>query len=157
MNDNLKINKETTCAFTGHRTLYEDFNIERLKKVVVRLLEIGYDTFLVGMAVGFDMVCFKVLEQFRKTNNLKIIACVPCKGQDAKFSINQKKEYKRMLSVADEVITLEETYTPYCMIKRNRFMVDNCSFLVSYLRKNSGGTKYTVDYAKKQNIPVYNV
>ena len=153
----MKIIREYTCAFTGHRILGKDFDREKLTNAIKVLIKNDITTFLVGMAVGFDTECFHILEKLREENEISIIACVPCKNQDERFSLAQKKEYRRMLSVADEVITLEETYTPYCMIKRNRFMVDNCCILISYLREENGGTKYTVDYAKKQNIPVCNL
>ena len=62
-----------------------------------------------------------------------------------------------MLSLADEKIILQEKYDKYCMINRNKFMVDNCSALVAYLRKNTGGTAYTVNYAHKNSIPVIKI
>ena len=48
-------------------------------------------------------------------------------------------------------------YTPICMNERNKFMVDNCSLLLSYLRRDFGGTFHTVEYAKKQSIQILNV
>ena len=53
---------------------------------------------------------------------------------------------------ADEIIVLSEEYTPYCMLKRNRFIVDNSSVLLAYLKEEKGGTKYTVDYAEKKDL-----
>ena len=48
------------------------------------------------MAVGFDTVCFQILEEIRRLLPIKIIACIPCEHQDQKFSFKQQKEYKRM-------------------------------------------------------------
>lgn len=38
------------------------------------------------------------------------------------------------------------------MFVRDRFMVDNCDVLVTYQRRKSGGTSYTVNYAKSKGI-----
>lgn len=135
------------CSFTGHRVLYKDFNREKLCEELVKLINVGVDTFLVGMALGFDTECFKVLEELREKNKIKIIACVPCPEQDLYFNKKQKKEYARMLSSADEVKVISEKYTPYCMMERNRYMVDNSEYLVVYIRRESGGTKRTLNYA----------
>ena len=59
-----------------------------------------------------------------------------------------------MLSVADEVIYVSREYTPYCMIKRNMYMVDNSSVLVAYKRRESGGSANTVNYALKNGVKV---
>lgn len=43
------------------------------------------------------------------------------------------------------------------MLDRNRYMVDNSSTLIHYLRSNRGGTSYTVSYAQKQNIQLIGI
>ena len=43
------------------------------------------------------------------------------------------------------------------MHKRNRHLVDNSSICICYLTENSGGTFYTVNYAKKQGLTVINL
>ena len=148
------INKARAVAVTGHRTLYPDYDYNVLKNTLKRLVLDGYNTFLVGMALGFDTECFKALEEIRKEEKIYIIACVPCLSQADRFSQKQKIEYKRMLSCADETVILSEKYTPNCMQKRNEYMVDNASVLVSYLRRDYGGTKNTVNYAKKTNCNI---
>lgn len=47
----------------------------------------------------------------------------------------------------DEVIYVSESYTPECMHKRNRFMVDNSSAVIVYILSMSSGTAYTTNYA----------
>lgn len=151
------IKKEKTVAFSGHRSLGKDFNKLALCNEIIRLIETGYDTFLVGMAVGFDTECFKILEKIREKNPIKIIACIPCREQDKNFLTYQKREYQRMVKSADEKIVLQEEYDKYCMLKRNDFLVDNASVLIAYLRKNQGGTEYTVRRAKKKGIKIINI
>ena len=148
------INKARTIAVTGHRVLYKDFNKEKLKNLLQKSIKSGFDTFLVGMALGFDTVCFQILEEIRKEKDIKIIACVPCPTQSEKFSLEQKKEYDRLLSVADFVKIVSKEYSSRCMQKRNEFMVDNSSGLIAYLKRDYGGTANTVKYAIKNNVPI---
>lgn len=153
----LNINREKTVCVSGHRFIGKDLNKEYLIKLFENLIDYGVDTFLIGMAIGFDTLCFQILEEFRKQKNIKIIACIPCQTQAYKFTLEQKKEYDRMVSVADEKIILSDIYTPYCMQNRNKFMVDNSSCVISYLNKEKGGTYNTVKYANRQKVPVINV
>ena len=153
----IEIVKNKACAVTGHRSLGLDFNKSLLKEKFLEVIDKGVDTFLVGMAVGFDSVCFKVLEDIRKQKNIKIIACIPCKNQDVNFSKEQKIEYRKMVNSADEYVLISKDYTPGCMLKRNRFMVDNSEYLICYLRQSSGGTKYTVDYAQKKGKNIISI
>jgi uncharacterized phage-like protein YoqJ len=148
-------NKNFTASVSGNRTLLKDFNINKLKETFNKLIKIAnINTFLVGMAVGFDTVCFNVLEEIRKTEDIKIVACIPCENQDYNFSLAQKKEYNRMLLSSDEKIYIAKEYTKACMLKRNRYLVDNSSVLVVYSRKDTGGTVYTKNYALKKGVPI---
>ena len=148
------INRARTAAVTGHRIMEKGYDKKRLKTVLKSLVSIGYDTFLVGMALGFDTLCFQVLEEIRKESNIKIIACIPCDSQPSRFSEKQKDEYDKMLLSADELVYVSHKYDDSCMKRRNKYMVDNASVVVSYLRRNSGGTFFTVNYAKKQKIKI---
>ncbi len=148
------INKSRTACFSGHRILDKQFNLRAVEEIIDKLIQKGFDTFLVGMALGFDTVCFKILEKVRKVRPIKIIACIPCVKQADRFNQKQKIEYDRMLLSADDRIILSKEYTDRCMQKRNEFMVDNSSVLVCYLRQNRGGTFNTVNYAKKNDVPI---
>lgn len=151
------IDKIRTCAFSGHRKLGFDFNKAELERVIKKLIDGGFNTFLVGMAVGFDTECFKILEKFREKEPIKIIACIPCENQDYNFSLKQKEQYRKMLLSADEKIFVSKEYTKNCMFKRNMFMVDSASVLVVYLNIDKGGTFQTVNYAKRQNIEIIKI
>ncbi len=141
---------QTTCSFTGHRVLKKDFNKEKVNEVIDKLIINGYKTFLVGMAWGFDLTVFEILES-KKNKNIDIIACVPCKNQEMYFNKKEKEKYLNYIKKADKTVYVSEEYFDGCMQKRNRYMVDNSSILVAYLYSNIGGTKSTVNYAEKQN------
>lgn len=147
-----------TCAVSGNRTLGNDISIEKLKEIFIKLIvNRDINTFLVGMAVGFDTLCFKVLLKLKNTFNIKIIACIPCENQDYNFSKAQKEEYAKMLELADEKVYTGKVYTKNCMLVRNRYLVDNSSVLVVYSRKTTGGTVFTKNYAIKSLVPIIEI
>lgn len=150
------INRARAVAVTGHRVL-NNIDKNKLKLLFCSLIEKGYNTFLIGMALGFDKLCFETLVEIRKEEDIKLIACIPCEKQDLKFSASQKKDYAKMLNEADEKYYVNRDYTNTCMQKRNEFMVDNSSLLVAYLRRNYGGTYNTVKYAEKKNHIIINI
>lgn len=148
------IDKSKAVCFSGHRLIEKDFDAVKLYNVIENYINKGMTYFLCGMALGFDTLVFKTLEKLRKNHDIKIIACVPCRNQSEKYNFLQKKEYDRMISVADEVIVLNEKYTVYCMMQRNKYMVDNSSYLIVYYRNLKGGTYNTLKYALEQDINI---
>ena len=142
---------KTTCCFTGHRIIPKDFSVDNLNKVINNVLISGYRTFLVGMAMGFDLKCVEVLLEKKREYNIDIIACIPCKNQDKFFKNEDKERYQEYLKKVDKIVCFGDEYVNGCMQIRNRYMVDNSSVLIAYLKYFKGGALYTVNYAKKQN------
>ena len=122
-----------------------------------KLITDGYDTFLIGMAIGFDTLCFLQLLKIKKKKNIKIIACIPFDNQSVAFSKEDKILYEKLLKQADEKIYVSHNYSSYCMQKRNKFMVDNSSAIVGFLRRDFGGTFNTLKYAEKKGINIIKV
>lgn len=144
----------TSCTFTGHRALV-DLDVALLDRVVKNLIKNGCKRFLCGMAQGFDLAAAEsVIALKREFLDVELVACVPCEGQSCYFSAADKLRYDRVLKNCSEIIVLSENYYQGCMHLRDRFMVDNCDLVVCYLRKRSGGTYYTVKYARSQDKKV---
>ncbi len=145
------------CAFTGHRNIKEDFSEEKLEKSVLYLIENrNVDTFLCGMARGFDLIAGQLIIKLKgKYPYLKLIACVPCRGQESLFSSQAAKLYSDTLKGCDEVKVLSERYYNGCMQARDRYMVDNADVVLGYLNEGSGGTYYTVSYAEQKGKELY--
>ena len=148
------IDSEKCVAVTGPRNLKYGVDKEKLEKTFESLIISGKNTFLVGMARGFDTYCFYILYDLKKRYDIQIIACVPCIDQPSKFNETDKELYRHFLSVADDKILIRERYSSSCMHERNRFMVDNSTTLVAYLREDKGGTYSTVNYAKEKNVEI---
>ena len=144
-----------TCAFSGHRNLNGyDFDSALLDRVILNLIKNGTENFLCGMALGFDMTAAESVIQLKKQFSIKLTAVLPCEDQSESFSEANKARYNRILNCCDEVITLSKEYYKGCMHARDRYLVENAQAVVCFLRKHSGGTYYTVNYAKKLNVPL---
>ena len=150
----LNIDRSVTVAVTGHRNIKKKVDREELKEKFLYLIEKNYRVFLIGMAIGFDTLCFQILEEIRREKDIEIYACIPCVSQPDRFREEQKKEYFRMLDEADKKIYISKEYTPSCMQKRNMFMVNHASVLVAYYWQKTGGTANTVKYAMEQNVSI---
>ena len=101
------------------------------------------------MAEGFDMIGAEILLELRKKHNIKVIAVMPCVGQELKWKPDQQKRYKYILKGCDDVIILSDHYTPTCMNDRNKYMVDHSSICIACWNGKPSGTGNTVRFAKQ--------
>ena len=147
---------ENACAFTGHRLIYSDFDLSLLKRVVEGLLKRGIDTFYCGMAKGFDLFAAEVVLGFSGAG-AKLVACIPYEGQSHSFSSSDRERYDNILGYCSERILFSQEYNRFCLHARDRFMVDCCGTVVCYLRKERGGTHYTVNYARARGRHIIEV
>lgn len=140
-----------TCAFTGHRDLGVDFPTATLEKTIDDLINEGVDTFYNGVARGFDLLSAEIiLQKKQKYPHIKLVVCIPCYGQEKYYKEEEKQRYKNVCQNADEQVILSESYTKYCMQKRDRYMADLADVLVAYKHADRGGTAYTVNYFIKK-------
>ena len=92
-----------------------------------------------------------------KYPDVRLILVLPCLSQTRGWSSHDVEIYEDIKSRADKVVYTSEEYTRGCMHKRNRHLVDNSSACIAYLTDSKGGTAYTVDYANKHGLIVYNI
>ena len=145
------MNVETTCAFTGHRVIRDPIDTAFFERCVQGLIDKGFDTFLCGMAMGFDLLAGETVVRLKKKNpQVKLIACVPCPDQDRYFTAEDKERYRVLLAECDEVKMLSDKFYKGCMLRRDRYMVDNSSVVFGYGRNHKGGTYYTITYAQSK-------
>lgn len=149
--------KIKSCAFSGHRILGEDFDEKKLENEVRVLAESGTETFYCGMAEGFDLRAAECVLRLKKEYPLKLIACIPCAGQEKYFKEEEKKKYYEILEQCDLKTVLAESYYKWCMVKRNDYMEERSNALIAYCRKETGGTAYTVRRFLKKKKPVFEV
>ena len=153
--------KERTACFTGHRTIpfLQRRKIEkRTEEALIEAIKQGYRFFGAGGALGFDTLAAQTVLRLRKTYpQIKLILVLPCLSQTRGWRPEDIAEYERIKAAADKVVYTSQEYTRDCMFKRNRHLVDNSSLCIAYLTENSGGTAYTVDYARSKGLIIRNV
>lgn len=154
--------REKTCCFTGHRELptgWDRWKLSaKLKKTIVEQINNGIQFFGAGGALGFDTLAAQTVLKLKKAYpDIKLILVLPCRDQAAKWPAADVEEYERIKSKADKVVYTSEKYFNGCMHKRNRRLVDNSSVCICYLTKPTGGTYYTVNYARERGLEVINV
>lgn len=152
---------ENTCCFTGHRHLPAD-KIEKiivnLDKEIENLITSGVTDFISGGATGFDQIAASLIVAKKEMGkNIRLIFALPCKNQDALWNEKQKVLYNGLLSEADEIIYVSESYDPFCMKRRNKYMVEHSAYCICALLHEKSGTAQTVRLARKNGLKVINV
>lgn len=134
-----------TICFTGHRELPADSSLKAdVRQAVLMCLAHGGTTFRTGGARGFDALVGEVLFALKTEGHpLRWELWLPYPR-----SLTEAEEH------ADEVVSVSGRYHPGCMQKRDRALVDGCALCLAYLTKDTGGSAYTVAYAKKQGLQV---
>lgn len=162
------IDRGITCAFTGHRPgllpwgeREEDPRCVELKEwldeAVLRAYHTGCRHFICGMAKGADFYfCEAVLKFRQEYPNILLEAAVPCPTQSDHWSAADRARYRALLSQCDLETLIQQSYTPACMQRRNRYMVDHSSRLIAVFngRPEKSGTLKTLNYALKQGLEI---
>lgn len=151
-----ELRKYTVC-FTGHRELRHRDIADCLDTLLEELINQGYKFFGAGGALGFDMETAEAVLRARERHPIKLILVLPYPGQAERWSIEQRDRYESIKAKADKVKYISAKYAPNCFHVRNRALVDGAGLCVAYKYKDSGGTAYTVDYAKEQGLRVINI
>lgn len=153
--------KKVNCCFTGHRAIPCDQTAQvyaMLQGIIRDLIQEGAMCFFTGGAIGFDTLCAKaVLELKQEYPTINLVLLLPCQSQARYWSKKEKVEYEEIKNRADDVRYISVEYTKSCMFQRNRALVDNADVCVCYLEKDTGGTAYTVRYAKSKGLRIINL
>ena len=153
--------KGLACAFTGHRKI-ESAHREKIDELVMRGIAYAYDKgcrrFYAGGALGFDTVAAKQVLLFKITHpDAELHLIIPCKNQDEKWSDMQRKMYEYILSRADGIEILSDSYTPDCMRRRNARLVSLADMIIAYSGRTNSGAAQTVRMAECEGKTVYNL
>ena len=148
--------RNETCCFTGHRQLLSEERAEigtMLESVITALYQKGIRYYGAGGALGFDCLAAQTVLKLKSSYpSIKLILVLPCLTQTRGWRPEDIDEYERIKAQADKVVYTAQQYTPGCMHKRNRHLVDHSGVCVCYLRKEGGGTAYTVEYARARGL-----
>ncbi len=152
-------------SFTGYRDhklpffgeddpILEEFR-KKLSDLILDLIGKGAREFYCGMALGVDTYAAEaVLKAKERFPEVKLIAVIPCSGQDKLWADDQQCQYRELLALCDRVISISDKYEGGCMLKRDRALVELCDILVAVYDGKPGGTRYTINYAKRSGRKV---
>ena len=159
-----RVERQTTCCFTGHRpsklpwgSHEEDGRCLRLKarlaEELERAYEDGYRAFICGMARGADLYfCEAVLALRERHPDVRLEAALPCEGQASRWPEQERARYHALLDRCDVETMVQHVYGPGCMQRRDRYMVDHAGMVLSVYNGQQGGTMYTLAYAMRQGL-----
>lgn len=144
-----------TCCFTGHRSekmnVSAEIVIERLQDAIDDAFSDGYTNYITGMFRGLDIWAAEaVLELKKEVSHIKLICAVPYAGFENNWEKEWQERYCRILMSADEVYYISDRYTSRVYQKRNEWMIDHASMVIAGYTGVAGGTRNTIEYAKKQ-------
>ena len=149
------------CCFTGHRIIFDNEMInlpKALEKTLHELYSLGVREFRAGGAIGFDSLASLTVIAFRETHpDVRLALILPCRDQDSRWGTFDREIYAYILKCADSVMYIEDSYTPDCMHKRNRSLIQGSDYCVAYQKEQDGGSAYTVAHAKKSGVTVINL
>ena len=158
--------RDPACTFTGHRPEKlpwryneSDPRCLRLKRTIFDTVEAVYESgfrrFICGMAEGCDLYfCEAVLTLRDDHPDVTLEAAVPFAGQADRWPPQERARYEELLSRCDLVTVLQEHYSPGCMMKRNRYMVDHADIIIACYDGKSGGTLNTLRYAIEKDVQI---
>lgn len=150
-----------TCCFTGHRNLPVGQEEEIWKRVYAclnPLLEEGVRYFGVGGALGFDtLVAEKLLALRESQSQIRIILVQPFEGYQSRWTPAQQARAAAVEGRVDKVVVCCQTPSREAFLARDRHLVDGSAYCIGYCTRTTGGTAYTLRYAEKQGLQIYNV
>ena len=152
------MNRLHTCCFTGHRDIPPEILptlAAKLEAIVLELIADDIRYFYAGGALGFDTLAAETVLRLRdQFPQIRLILALPCHEQTRGWSTASVERYESILRRANEVIYTSEHYTRGCMQRRNRFMVDHSAVCVAYCTHATGGSAYTLQYARKSGLRI---
>ena len=146
------------CCFTGPRpeklTIPEKRLSRLLEAEIKQAIDSGHTTFITGMAKGVDIVAAEIVLRLRDQDPwLKLICALPYPGFGQHWSGGWTDRFRRVLAHADLERTICPSFSYGAYQARNEWMVRHSAMVIAVYNGESGGTKNTLDFAKRTGVP----
>ena len=82
---------------------------------------------------------------------------MPCPTQADGWPEEDRARWRRLLEACDLETMVQDHYTPGCMLRRNRYMVDHSALVIAVYDGAGGGTRRTLEYALRQGVPFVDI
>ncbi len=151
----------SACCFTGHRSLPEEEEerlVREIRPLLLALIREGTTEFRVGGAIGFDTLMGELLLRLRDEEHLpiRIVSMIPYPQWRGKWAPRDRERQEILLRKSDRVVYIRPHYRNGVYFLRNRALVDGARTCIAYCTKPTGGSAWTIRYAKQQGLTVYN-
>ena len=147
------------CCFTGHRPerlgMPESDVIFGLKEEIRTAIADGFQTFISGMARGVNLWAAEIVLALRDEGAaVRLICASPYRGFESRWSREWQERYRRVMVQADLVRFICPGYSGDCFQRRNQWMVDQSTRVIAVYNGQPSGTRNTIEYARRCNVPV---
>ena len=147
------------CCFTGHRPEKLTADSEAIKAALAAEIDAaiadGITGFITGMARGVDMWAAELVLARRATNpGVTLFCAIPYEGFEKKWADTWRDLYQSILAQANGSKIFQPCFTYASFQERNRWMVDHSERVIAVFNGEKGGTKNTLDYARKAGVRV---
>ena len=148
-----------SCTFTGHRperlNVSEDVVKEWLEKQIRKAVSDGYVDFIAGMQRGVDLWAAEIVIKLKAEGApIRFIGACAFKGMENRWEDPWKKTYYYIQKKADAIHYVANRPGRKALFARKEWMVDRASRLIAVYNGVPGGTKQTIDYAKRHGLEV---
>lgn len=159
------------CCFTGYRPSkfsfslvrnngeYIEFENQLIESILFLIRQENCRVFYTGMAMGFDIIAAEIVLMLKKSlkmKEIKLVCVIPFKQQKDYLNEEWFKRYNNILNQCDQTFILSDEYYNGCYQRRNEFMVDDCDYVLTWYDGRSGGTRNTINYAKRKLRYIFN-
>ena len=152
--------REQTCCFVGHKDIPPGEQLKILVRVEHRLIPLiqqGVTYFGIGGSLGFDTLMADMLISLKAAHpRIRIIEVLPFEGYRSKWSLEQQRHAEKIDKQVDKIVYAAKEPSRGIHLARNRHLVDGSKYCICYCTRPTGGTAYTVKYALKKGLTVYN-
>ena len=95
--------------------------------------------------------------QSAPARNSSVEAAIPCPTQADGWPRAQQERYRRLVAACDYETLVQSSYSPGCMQRRNRYMVDHAALLLAVHNGQPGGTRRTMEYAMRRGLQIVDI
>ena len=155
-----------SVCFTGHRNLKsstQELSVLLYKYLEKIITKLEVTDLYAGGSIGWDTLAAQTVLRLREIYpQIKLHLILPCSNEEqtAGWSVEQRKEFYHILSLADNVEYTSEHYFNGCMKARNVRLVELANVCcISYWNVNNfrSGTGQTVRMAQNKGLRVMNL
>ena len=160
-----RLERTDACCFTGHRPDKLPWGRDEsdprclalkaaLEDALDRAYQAGCRHFICGMAQGADLYFAEAVLELRERHPEVTLECArPCETQADSWPQEERRRYEAILDRCNYETLVQYHYDRFCMMRRNRYMVDHSGRLIAvYDGVPKGGTAQTLAYALKKGL-----